>query len=719
MGPGPGWLVGLQEKKESETDMVHKVEMTVGGRLLSIETGKVARQSAGAVMVRYGETVVLCTVLSAPSKRDLDFFPLFLDYREMTYAAGKFPGGFFKREGRPTSKEVLAMRMIDRPIRPLFPDGFVDEVQIQCIVMSFDGENDPEIPALIGSSAALCLSHAPFEGPIAGVRIGLVDGKHVINPTLSQMEASTMDLVVAGHADGVNMIELKGFEVGEDDVAAGVEVAHNEILKICKMIDELTEVAGKPKAYELKGPSKELCERVWSMTADRLRAAREIGGEVGRNEALNALREEVFAELCPEGVETPEHDPKHVTEAFYKAEKRVHREMILDGKRTGGRGVKEIRPLTGEVGILPRTHGSSLFSRGETMALATVTLGTAGDEQTIDGIIPEYSKKFMLHYNFPPFSVGEIRPIRGPGRREIGHGALAEKSLEAVLPSADEFSYTIRLVCEILESNGSSSMASVCSGCLALMDAGVPLTRPVAGISIGRVSDDDGKEVLITDILGEEDYHGDMDFKVAGTREGITGIQLDLKARGLPLETIGRTLAQAREGRMEILDMMATVIDKPREAISEYAPRLITLKIHPEKIGKLIGPGGKTIRGITEQTGASIDVEDDGTVFIACVDAAAAEQARALVEALTEEVKVGRIYHGKVVSVKDFGAFVEIAPGQDGLCHISELDQGYVKDVASVCKIGDPMTVKVIAIDEQGRVKLSRKAAMEEEAKKS
>ncbi|NLF32760.1 MAG: polyribonucleotide nucleotidyltransferase [Planctomycetes bacterium] len=698
--------------------MVHKVEMAVGGRLLSIETGKVARQSAGAVMVRYGETVVLCTVLSAPSRRDIDFFPLFLDYREMTYAAGKFPGGFFKREGRPTSKEVLAMRMIDRPIRPLFPDGFVDEVQIQCIVMSFDGENDPEIPALIGSSAALCLSHAPFEGPVAGVRVGLVDGKHVINPTLSQMEAATMDLTVAGHKDGVNMIELKGLEVSEDDVAAGIEIAQHEIIEICRNIDELVAVAGKPKAFELKGPSKELCEQVYAMTADKLRAARDIVGKVERNETTAAIRDEVLARLCPEDAQAPEHDPKHVAEAFYKAEKRVHRAMILEGKRTGGRGQKEIRPLGGEVAVLPRTHGSSLFTRGETMALATVTLGTAGDEQTIDGIIPEYSKKFMLHYNFPPFSVGEIRPIRGPGRREIGHGALAEKSLEAVLPSPDDFAYTIRLVCEILESNGSSSMASVCSGTLALMDAGVPLTRPVAGISVGRVTDEDGsKEVLITDIIGEEDFHGDMDFKVAGTSEGITGIQLDLKARGLSLDTIRRTLQQAREGRLEILQMMTTVIDKPREKISDYAPRLITLQISPDKIGKLIGPGGKTIRGITEQTGASIDVEDDGTVFIACVDSAAAEQARALVEALTEEVKVGRIYHGKVVSIKDFGAFIEIAPGQDGLCHISELDQGYVKDVSSICKIGDPMTVKVIAIDEQGRVKLSRKAALQEEGK--
>jgi len=700
--------------------MVHRVEMMVGGKPLSIETGKVARQSAGAVMVRYGDTMVLCTVLAAPSRRDLDYFPLFLDYREMTYAAGKFPGGFFKREGRPTAKEVLTMRLIDRPIRPLFPDGYLEEVQIQCIVMSFDGENDPDIPALIGASAAMALSHAPFEGPVAGVRVGRVNGEYIINPTLSQLEASDFDLVVAGHADGVNMIELKGFEVGEDAVAEGVAKAQAEILGICEKITELAEVAGKPKQFELKGPTPELKQLVFDKVADKLREAKQIAGKVERNNARLAVREQLMAELCPEGEPEPRYDPKDVSEALYQAEKKMTRRMILDGVRPDGRGRTDIRPLSGEVGLLPRTHGSSLFSRGETMALATTTLGTVGDEQTVDGVVQEYSKKFMLHYNFPPFSVGEIRPIRGPGRREIGHGALAEKSLEAVLPSPDQFPYTIRLVSEILESNGSSSMASVCGGSLALMDAGVPLTRPVAGISIGRVTEEDGGgEVLITDIIGEEDFFGDMDFKVAGTSEGITGIQLDLKARGLSIDTIRATLAQAHEARLKILDVMTSIIPEPRPDISEYAPRLLILKINPEKIGKLIGPGGKTIRSITEETGASIDIEDDGTVFIASVDSSAAEKARALVEAMTEEVKVGRIYEGKVVSVKDFGAFVEIAPGQDGLCHISELDEGYVKDVSTVCRIGDSVTVKVIAIDEQGRVKLSRKAAMKEQSKKS
>ncbi len=698
--------------------MVHKTEIELGGKTLSIETGKFAKQAAGAVMVRYGDTVVLCTALAAPSRRDLDYFPLFLDYREMTYAAGKFPGGFFKREGRPTAKEVLTMRLIDRPIRPLFPDGYVDEVQIQCIVMSFDGENDPDIPALIGSSAALALSHAPFEGPVGAVRVGYIDGEYVVNPTLEQVEQSEIDLVVAGPAEGVNMLELRASEVSEKMVADGIDLAHKEIERICEKINELVEAAGKPKSFELKGPSDELKALVYEKVADKLRDARQIAGKAERNDALAAIREELLAELCPAGADEPKYETKHITEALYKTEKKVHRALIISGVRHDGRDRTQIRPLVGEVGLLPRTHGSSLFSRGETMALATTTLGTAGDEQTVDGVVQEYSKKFMLHYNFPPFSVGEIRPIRGPGRREIGHGALAEKSLEAALPTPDEFPYTIRLVSEILESNGSSSMASVCSGSLALMDAGVPMKRHVAGISVGRVTDDEGAEVLLTDIIGEEDFHGDMDFKVAGTSEGITGIQLDMKARGLSQESVVATLAQAGEARTEILAMMNEVIAAPRDQISEYAPRLMTLQISPDKIGKLIGPGGKTIRSITEQTGATIDIEDDGTVFVASVDSAAAEAACALIEALTEEVKVGRMYTGKVVSVKDFGAFIEIAPGQDGLCHISELGDGYVKDVSSVCKIGDTLTVKVIAVDEQGRVKLSRKAAIQEEGEK-
>ncbi|NQU76245.1 MAG: polyribonucleotide nucleotidyltransferase [Planctomycetes bacterium] len=693
--------------------MVHTVELELGGRTLKLETGKLARQAAGAVMVYYGETVVLATVLSAPSKRDVDFFPLYVDYREMTYAAGKFPGGFFKREGRPTSKEVLTMRLIDRPIRPMFPDGFENEVQIQCIVMSFDGQNDPDILAMIGSSAALAISNAPFESPIAGVRIGRVDGQLVVNPTQAQLEHSDMDLVVAGNDDGVNMLELGGHEVDETIVAEGIALGEAELYRIIQKIKELVKLAGKPKVFESAGAGEQLKQLVWDKVSDRVRKTKQIPGKADRNTAMAKLRDELIAELCPQGEQQCEFTAKNVAEAFNRAEKKIHRELILSGIRPDGRGPNEIRPLSIEVSVLPRTHGSALFSRGETMTMTTATLGTGSDEQSIDGLGEEYSKKFMLHYNFPPFSVGEIRPIRGPGRREIGHGALAEKSIEAVLPSSDDFPYTIRLVSEILESNGSSSMATVCGGTLALMDAGVPITRPVAGISIGRVAEGE-QEVLLTDIIGEEDYHGDMDFKVAGTIKGITGIQLDMKARAIKHDTIVKTLAMAREARLIILEHITKVIDKPRDHISEHAPRLLSLKIDPEKIGKLIGPGGKMIRSITEATGVKIDVEDDGTVYIASVDAAAAERARAMIEALTDEVKVGRIYHGKVVSVKDFGAFIEIAPGQDGLCHISELADSYVKNVASVCKIGDEMDVKVIAVDEHGRVKLSRKAAIKE-----
>lgn len=693
---------------------VERVEMEIGGRTLSIETGKVAKQSSGACMVQYGDTVVLCTVMTAPSKRAIDFFPLFVDYREMTYAAGKIPGGFFKREGRPSTKEILVMRLIDRPIRPLFPDDFKDEVQIQCIVMSFDGENDADVPAMIGSSAALALSGAPFQGPIAAVRIGRVGGQLIINPTLGQLEESEMELVVAGHADGINMIELGSHEVSEEIVAEGAALAQSEIKRIANLINELAAKAGKPPiTYEAKGPNDELKKLVYDKMAESVRQAKQIPGKAERNDKLAELRDQVLAELCPEGEAVPQYAAADVAEAFYLTEKKVQRALILSGIRPDGRQRTQVRPLSSEVGVLPRTHGSALFSRGETQTLCAATLGTMSDEQIVDGLAEEYSKKFMLHYNFPPFSVGEIRPIRGPGRREIGHGALAEKSLEAVLPSPAQFPYTIRLVSDILESNGSTSMATVCGGTLALMDAGVPITRPVAGISVGRVTDGD-QEILITDIIGEEDFHGDMDFKVSGTSEGITGIQLDMKARGLSQASIEATLAQAKEARMQILDHMAATLAAPRPDISVYAPRMYTMKINPEKIGKLIGPGGKTIRSITEKTGATIDVEDDGTVYVASVNSAAADEARAMVEALTQEVTVGRIYKGKIVSIKDFGAFVEILPGQDGLCHISELDESYVKDVTSVVKIGDEVEVKVISIDDQGRVKLSRKAALKE-----
>ena len=696
--------------------MIHKVEMDLAGRTLSLETGKVARQASGAVVARYGDTVVLATVMCAPCKREIDFFPLYVDYREMTYAAGKFPGGFFKREGRPSAKEVLTMRMIDRPIRPLFPDDYRDEVQIQCMVMSYDGQNDPDLVAVIGSAAALALSPAPFAGPLGAVRVGLIDGKLVVSPTDPELETSAMVLTVAGNADGTNMIELGGHEVSEEAVAEGIALAQGQILKIIAMINELASKAGKEKSYTPAGPTPELIELVKGKVTEPLRKAKQIPGKAARNEELGRLREALVAELCPAGATEPKYKPADVAEAFSLAEKKVQRALILSGHRPDGRGVTDIRPITGEVSVLPRTHGSALFARGETMTMVAATLGTGSDEQSVDGLGEEYSKKFMLHYNFPPFSVGEIRPIRGPGRREIGHGALAEKSLEAVLPAVDVFPYTIRLVSEILESNGSSSMATVCGGSMALMDAGVPIIRPVAGISVGRVFED-GKEVLVIDIIGEEDYHGDMDFKVAGTEKGITGIQVDLKARALPHETIVKSLQMAHEARLRILKEMSKAISASRPEISAYAPRLLTLRINPEKIGKLIGPGGKTVRSITEKTGVKIDIEDDGTVYIASVEASAAEEARALVEAITGEVEVGRIYQGKVVSIKEFGAFVEIAPEQDGLCHISELSDTYVKSVAEVCKIGDVIPVKVIAIDEQGRVKLSRKAALKEAPK--
>ncbi len=698
--------------------MAHKVEIEIGGRQLTLETGRVARQAHGAVMVRYGDTMVLATVISGPNKRNLDFFPLFVDYREMTYAAGKFPGGFFKREGRPTGKEVLTCRLIDRPIRPLFPDGYRDEVQVQCIVMSFDGQNDPDVPALVGTSAALALSHLPFDGPVAAVRIGRVNGQFVINPTLAEREQSEMDLIVAGPAEGVNMLELGGHEVSEAVVAEGIALGHGEVRRLCEKINELAEMAGKPKITVESESDDELKQIVWDKIADRLREAKQIAAKVERNEAMDGLRDELVAELCPDPKAEDGYTADQVGSAFYKTEKKVQRELILSGIRPDGRGRTDVRPLETEVGVLPRTHGSAIFARGETQTLAVTTLGTISDEQTVDGVVQEYSKKFMLHYNFPPFSVGEVRPIRGPGRREIGHGALAEKSLEAVLPSPDEFPYTIRLVSDILESNGSTSMATVCGGSLALMDAGVPTRGHVAGISIGRVAEGD-QEILLTDIIGEEDFHGDMDFKVAGTHKGITGIQLDMKARGLGPETIVAALAQAREARLTILAALDACITQPKPEISEYAPRLLTLKINPEKIGKVIGPGGKMIRSITEQSGAKIDIEDDGTVYIASVDAAAAEKAREMVEALTEEVKIGKIYHGKVVSIKDFGAFIEVTPGMDGLCHVSELDNQYVKDVSSVVKIGDLVDVKVISVDEQGRIKLSRKAAMREMKKES
>ena len=697
--------------------MTFKVERQIGSEMLSIETGKLARQAHGAALVRYGDTVVLGTVVTGPPREGIDFFPLQVDYREKMSAAGKFPGGFFKREGRPTQKEILTMRMIDRPIRPLFPKGFKDEVQVQVLVLAADAQTDPDVIGLVSAGAALAVSPLPFRGPVAAVRVGRVDGEFVLNPSRARLEYSDLDLVVAGTTGAVSMIEIGARELPEKVILEAIRFGHQHgVVPICEMLEELRHHGGQPCTWQAPEPDAAFLDEVRRLSWDELVAAKQLPGKLERAAAVEAVYDKVLEHFCPQGEEHPAHNPADVTEAVRLVEKAVVRERILrEGVRSDGRRPDEMRPVTAEVNWLPRVHGSALFQRGETQAVVTTTLGTASDEQIIDDLVEEYSKKFMLHYNFPPFAVGEVRRIGPPGRREIGHGALAERSLEAVLPRPEDFPYTIRVVSDIFESNGSSSMATVCGATLALMDAGVPISRPVAGISIGMVTEGD-RYVLLTDILGEEDAFGDMDFKVAGTRQGITGVQLDIKTEGLRDEALEQALEMARRARLQLLDIMEKVIARPRPEISRYAPRLLMLKINPEKIGKLIGPGGRSVRAIQAETGAQIDIEDDGTVFISCTDAAKAQQAYDMVQRITEDIQVGRIYTGRVASIKDFGAFIEIQDGQDGLCHISELDDAYVRSVSDVVKIGDEVRVKVISIDEQGRVKLSRKAALREEA---
>ena len=704
-----------------------RVEREIGGRTLSLETGRIARLASSAVVATYGGSTVLATVVRAEPREGLDFFPMQVDYRERTSAAGKFPGGFRKREGAPNEKEILTMRMIDRPIRPLFPDGFVDEIQIQCWVMSHDGENDTDVLAGTAASAALAISNAPFDGPIATVRVGRVftdDGpQFVLNPTVSQLAYSDFDLVLSDHKDGLNMIEVGAAELPEDVMIEAIEFGQKHINEVLELIGELHSKAGQEKVPgNLLVPDDDIIEITRKECEAAMTEARQIPGKEDRSNRINELRSEFLDAHFPEkqdgDVETWRTSTKRramAKEAFRTLEKKVARKLLVEkGIRADGRSFDEIRPLEMEVDIFDRTHGSAFFQRGETQSLVTCTLGTGRDEQIVDGLTPEFAKKFMLHYNFPPFCVGEARRIMGPGRREIGHGALAERSLQGVLPEVEEFPYTVRLVSDITESNGSSSMASVCGGCLALMDAGVPIRATVAGISVGRVSNDDGKIVHITDIIGEEDFFGDMDFKVSGSRDGITGIQLDLKARGLNIDEIRETFERARTARIQIIDQMESVIAAPRDQINPLAPRLETLRIDPEKIGKLIGPGGKTIRSIQERWGVTIDVDDEGAVTLAGPNGPSLEGAKAEVEALGAEVKVGSIYTGKVVSVKDFGAFIEIAPGTDGMCHISELADGFVKNVTDVVKVGDEVTVKVINVDDQGRIKLSRKAMLAE-----
>ena len=690
-----------------------RVEKQIGNAVFSIETGYLAKQAAGSCLVQYGDTIVLCASATGPSRPGTDFFPLTCDYRERTAAAGKFPGGFMKREGRPTTKETLTARLMDRPIRPMFPETFNDEVQIQAFVMSSDKQSDADVLAMNGASAALGVSALPFQGPIGSVRLGYVEGQFVPFPTQDDLEVSSLDLIVSGTKDSVLMIEGFSRELPEDVMAEAIMAAHGYIRELCDLQQELIDKVGTPKTPYEAPASDGLFDVMQQQFGAKFSAANLTDGKHARHDAVVALKEEALAALIPD----PNAEGAYTLDSFYKnwhdLEAKVSREQILSGTRSDGRKHNELRNIECEVDLLPRVHGSAVFQRGETQAFVTVTLGTGRDEQRVDGLFDEYTKRFMLDYNFPSFSVGECRPIRGPGRREIGHGALAERSVNPVLPDHDTFPYTIRVISDILESNGSSSMASVCGATLGLMAAGVPITNPVAGISIGLVKEGD-RFTLLTDIIGNEDHFGDMDFKIAGTQNGITGIQLDLKIKGISEEIIRATLTQSREARIEILRKMLSAIPRPRSTTAESAPRLLRTKIDPQKIGLLIGPGGKTIRGIQEDVGCTIDVDEDGTVTVAAANQAAAEEGLSRVDALTASVQVGKIYHGRVTSVKDFGAFVEILPGRDGLCHISELSNEYVGSVGDICSVGDAMKVKVIAVDEQDRVKLSRRAAMEE-----
>ncbi|MDD4267287.1 MAG: polyribonucleotide nucleotidyltransferase [Pirellulales bacterium] len=690
-----------------------RVEKRIGNKTFWFETGELAKQAAGSCLIGCDETVVLATAVTGPPRPGIDFFPLMCDYRERVAAAGKFPGGFLKREGRPTLKETLTARLIDRPIRPLFPHGYADEVQIQAFVLASDRQMDGDVLAMNGASLALGLSPIPFQGPIASVRLGLVDGKFVPFPTNDELEMSDLDLIISGSESAILMIEGFAREMPEDLMADAIMTAQGYVVELCGLQREIIEKVQPVKAEFVAPCDGGLADRLRENYYEAFKAAKQTEGKQARAEAVASLKEKAFAELIPDPAAEGAFDPESFRRCWHDLEQRVVRDLILAGRRPDGRGPEDLRPITCKVDLLPRVHGSALFQRGETQALVTVTLGTPRDEQRVDGLVEEYSKKFMLDYYFPPFSVGECRPIRGPGRREFGHGALAERSVKSVLPSPDDFPYTIRIISDILESNGSSSMASVCGATLGLMAAGVPISNPVAGISTGLVKEGENW-VLLTDIIGDEDHFGDMDFKVAGTQNGITGIQLDLKIDGINEDILRATLKQTREARIEILRNMLTTISRPRTETSRWAPRLLRTTIDPEKIGLLIGPGGKTIRAIQEGTGASIDVDDDGVVTVACSSVDGAEAAMAQVEALTASIEVGRIYDGKVISIKDFGAFVEILPGKDGLCHISELSDEYVANVSDVCHVGDRMKVKVIAVDDQDRVKLSRRAAIRE-----
>jgi polyribonucleotide nucleotidyltransferase len=686
-----------------------KTSFQYGAHTVTLETGEIARQATGAVMVSMGETVVLVTVVGNKNESDRDFFPLTVDYQEKTYAAGKIPGGFFKREGRPSEKETLTCRLIDRPLRPLFPEGFRNEVQIVATVLSLDPKVDPDIPAMLGSSAALAVSGIPFNGPIGAARVGYRDGQYLLNPSFKDLEDSLLDLVVAGTDTSVLMVESEAKELPEDVMLGAVLFGHQQLQTAINAIRELAKAVGTP-AWDWTPPAteSELLAAVDAYAA-RIREGYTIVDKLLRRDTLAKLRSEIAGALLPAGQE-PKWKAEHVKTAIENLEYKIVRTMALEeGRRIDGRNKTQIRPITCRVGVLPRTHGSALFTRGETQAMVVTSLGTERDAQIIDAIEGERSDRFLFHYNFPPFSVGEVGRVGSPKRREIGHGRLARRGVEAMMPPKDKFQYVVRVVSEITESNGSSSMASVCGASLSLMDAGVPIKAPVAGIAMGLIMEGP-KWVVLSDIMGDEDHLGDMDFKVAGSTAGITALQMDIKISGITAAIMEQALAQAKEGRMHILGEMAKTISTPREEMSEHAPRIIAFKIHPDKIRDVIGKGGVTIRAITEETGTTIDIEDDGTVKIASVDAAAGLEAKRRVEQITADVQVGMVYEGRVAKLMDFGAFVNILPGKDGLVHISQISEERVENVSDKLREGDMVKVKVLEVDKQGRIRLSIKA---------
>jgi polyribonucleotide nucleotidyltransferase len=689
---------------------MERVQLELGGRTFSFETGHIARQANAAVLCRHGDTVVMSAVVaSKEALPDRDFFPLTVDYREKAYAAGKIPGGFFKREGRPTEKETLSARMIDRPIRPLFPEGYQNEIQIHVNVLSSDQQNDGDVLGICASAAALAISDVPFDFLIAAVRVGRIDGQFVVNPTVAELENTDINMVIAGTKDDAIMVEGGCLEVSEDDLTAALQFGLEQIGMILEALADLQKRIGKAKR-DFVPPvlDPEIDTAVREMAVAKIDSANQITDKAAREDAVSQIKKDTRAALAER---FPEKE-KAIGRVIEQIEYEDLRKRILDShRRADGRGLDDIRNIESQVNFLPRTHGSALFTRGQTQALAACTLGTKVDEQRLDNLLGETTKSYMLHYNFPSYSVGEVRPIRGPGRREIGHGALAERAIQPVIPNEEMFPYTIRIVSDILESNGSSSMATVCAGSLALMDAGVPIKAPVAGIAMGLVKEGE-KYAVLTDILGVEDHLGDMDFKVTGTRQGITAFQMDLKIQGLNFTIMREALEKARKARLHVLDKMDQTLPAPRPELSPYAPRILIFQIKVDQIGAVIGPGGKHIRGITEQTGAKIDIEDDGTIIVASVDMAAAESAKRMILAMVEEPELEKTYEGKVRRITQFGAFIEILPGTDGLLHISEIDHGRTERVEDVFKIGDMVAVKVIEIDPEGKVRLSRRALL-------